>query len=156
MPIFNQSDAYRQPIWYQLKPIKTIDVNWHPSHLIWTNLVPIEVENTQLAEIQDHKGTLFENFLRGLSTNEKPVFWALDQWEAPISVRFFCCPNLEFTNPMIISQLTDIWVQLENQCNATRNENWISMDCQWNANWLPIKSLLTSNQVSIDNQFEDN
>ena len=73
MLIDDQSDANWQPIWRQS------DVN-----LIWTNLVPIEVKNTQLAEIQDRKGTPFEKFSEDLSTNEKPAFRALDQWEGSI------------------------------------------------------------------------
>ena len=62
---------YRKAIWY-----------------LWTNLVPIEFKNTQLEQNQNHKGFPFENFLRELSTNEKPAFGALDQWETSISVRF--------------------------------------------------------------------
>ena len=89
MLIDDQSDANWQPIWRQS------DVN-----LIWTNLVPIEVKNTQLAEIQDHKGTPFEKFSEDLSTNEKPAFRALDQWEASISARFlfFAKPGVYQSN----------------------------------------------------------
>ena len=50
--------------------------------------VSFEVNICQLAQIQDQKGTPFERFLRDLSTNEKPVFWALDQSEASIFARF--------------------------------------------------------------------
>ena len=56
--------------------------------LIWTNPVLFEVNKARLAHIQDCKGTPLENFLRDLSTNEKPAFWALDQWEASISAGF--------------------------------------------------------------------
>ena len=56
--------------------------------LIWTNPVSFEGKNDQLADVQDFKGTPFENFLSDLSTNEKPEFWALDQWEGSIYARF--------------------------------------------------------------------
>ena len=46
-----------------------------------------KVDNSRLAQTQDLKGTPFENFLRDLSTNEKPAFWALDQSEAFILAR---------------------------------------------------------------------
>ena len=45
----------------------------------------IDVKNARLAQFQDFKGNPFENFQRELSTNEKPAFKALDQWEASIS-----------------------------------------------------------------------
>ena len=48
----------------------------------------MEVKNAWLAQFHYFKGTPFEFFLRVLSTNEKPAFWALDQWEIPISGRF--------------------------------------------------------------------
>ena len=88
-----------------------------------------------------------------LSTNEKPRFQS----------DFFCCPNLEFTNPMIISQLTDIWVQLEYQCNAMRNETWHSISAngmligsQSNAYWQPIKCQLTTNLKTINTKLKAN
>ena len=51
------------------------------------NPVSFEVKNAPLAQVQGRKGTPFENFLRDLSTNEKPAFWALDQSEASIAAR---------------------------------------------------------------------
>ena len=68
-------------------------MNQSDVNLIWTNLVPIEVKNTQLAESQDHKGTPFEKFSDNLSTNEKPAFQALNQWEISISARFLLFPK---------------------------------------------------------------
>ena len=68
---------YRKAIWY-----------------LWTNLVPIEFKNTQLEQNQNHKGFPFENFLRKLSTNEKPRFRQDSlYWQ-----------NLECTNPMPMRQ----------------------------------------------------
>ena len=98
-----------------------------------------------------------------LSTNEKPRFQS----------DFCCWPNLESTNPMTISQLTDIWVQLEYQCNAMRNETWISIDWQMklgfqltangmligsqsNAYWQPIKCQLTTNLKTINTKLNAN
>ena len=81
-----------------------------------------------------------------LSTNENPRFQS----------DFFCCPNLEFTNPMIISQLTDIWVQLENQCNATRNENLIQINNQSDTNRKPNWCKLKTNRMPIDIQSNAN
>ena len=52
------------------------------------NPVSFEVKNARLAQVQGRKGTPFENFLRDLSTNEKPAFRALDQSEASVLARF--------------------------------------------------------------------
>ena len=143
MLIDDQSDANWQPIWRQS------DVN-----LIWTNLVPIEVKNTQLAEIQDRKGTPFEKFSEDLSTNEKPAFRALDQWEASISARF-----LFFAKPGVYQSNDN--QPIERHFNATEvpiqgyllTSNWIPIDIQSDANWctnqLPIGHLLTSNLMPI-------
>ena len=167
MLIDDQSDANWQPIWRQS------DVN-----LIWTNLVPIEVKNTQLAEIQDRKGTPFEKFSEDLSTNEKPAFQALDQWEASISARFlfFDKPGVYQSNdnrtierhfdatevpssnanglsikPIHYKSDTNrypIWCQLQS--------NLIPIDCQWYTNWHRIWSQLIPNQMPINNQLTSN
>ena len=52
------------------------------------NPVSFEVKNARLVQVQGRKGTPHENFLRDLSTNEKPAFGALDQSEASLSDRF--------------------------------------------------------------------
>ena len=110
--------------------------------------MPIEVKNTQLAEVQDHKGTLFENFLRGLFTNGKPVFWALDQWEAPISFRFLLLAKSGVyqsnDNQPIDRHLGAAGVPM--QCNAKWNLDF---------NWLP-RECLAPNQMPIDNQSRIN
>ena len=46
-----------------------------------TNPVLFEVKNSWLVQVQYCKGTPLEYLLRDLKTNEKPSFWALDQWE---------------------------------------------------------------------------
>ena len=65
--------------------------------LIWTNPVLFEVNNARLAHIQDCKGTPLENFLRDLSTNEKPGFRALDQSDATISAKYSASAKFEST-----------------------------------------------------------
>ena len=79
---------------------------------------PICFDTHQLAEDQDHKGTPFEYFPGVLSTNEKPRFRALDQWEARFMAR------------------AKFW---SIQCTANRillngSFSGISLICQWNAN----------------------
>ena len=56
--------------------------------LRWTNPLSFDANKSRLAQVKDRKGTPFENFLRDLSTNERPAFQALDQSEASISARF--------------------------------------------------------------------
>ena len=43
--------------------------------------------------------------------------------------------------------IDNIWVPI--QCSYV---DWISINCQWNANWLPIECLLTNNQMPINIQ----
>ena len=155
MLINDQSDTNWEPIWRQLRPnLMPSLMNQSDVNLIWTNLVPIEVKNTQLAEIQDHKGTPFEKFSEDLSTNEKPAFRALDQWEASISARF-----LFFAKPGDYQSNDN--QPIERHFNATEvpiqgyllTSNWIPIDIQSDANWctnqLPIGHLLTSNLMPI-------
>ena len=103
-----------------------------------SNLLPIFLNIHPLAEVQDSKGTPFEDFPRVFSTNRKPAFRALDQWEASISARFWTSAKL--------------WTI---QCIANRiflnfRSNGVCFYCQWNANWLPIECQLIPNGISID------
>ena len=52
-------------------------------------------KRTPVAETQDRKGTPFEHFPRVLSTNQRAGFYALDQSEASISVRFWASVESE-------------------------------------------------------------
>ena len=122
-----------------------------------TNSVSIAVKNTRLVLIQVCKGTTLENFLRDLSTNEKPAFRALDQSEASISARFSLLAKSEVyqskANVPIDCQWNVTELQLECQLNAKGlpiDVNWLLMecpsttngmpiDCQWIANWWPME-----------------
>ena len=98
--------------------------------LRWTNPVSFEGKNDQLADVQDFKGTPFENFLSDLSTNEKPAFWALDQWEGSIYARF------------LVWVLSGVY-----QYNANA-----PIDYQLIVNLIPIVIQSNTNRVPIDLQ----
>ena len=129
-------------------------------HLIWTYLVPIEVKNTQLAEIQNHKGTLFKNFLRGLSTNEKPVFWALNQWEAPIEVRIFLLAKFGVYQSNDNQPIRCDWstnaMQFKMKLGFQWTANGVLIGSQSNAYWQPIKCQLTTNLKTINTKLKAN
>ena len=122
---------YRKAIWY-----------------LWTNLVPIEFKNTQLEQNQNHKGFPFENFLRELSTNEKPAFSALDQWEASISARFWTFSKLWAIQstanwPFLYGSSNGVWFYFQWNVNCLPIECyltviWMSINCQLNSNWLQM------------------
>ena len=116
----------------------------NPPIINQSNRLPIYLNIHPLAEVQDCKGTPFEDFPRVLSTNRKPGFRALDQWEASISARFWSCAKR--------------WTI---QCIANRlllhgRSNGVSLHCQWNANRPPIKCQLTTNWLLIDIQSDAN
>ena len=122
-----------------------------------TNSVSFAVKNTRLVLIQVCKGTTLENFLRDLSTNEKPAFRPLDQSEASVSARFSLLAKSEVyqskANVPIDCQWNVTELQLECQLNAKGlpiDVNWLLMecpsttngmpiDCQWIANWWPME-----------------
>ena len=81
------------------------------------NPVSFEVKNAQLAQVQGRKGTPFENFLRDLSTNEKPAFRALDQSEASVSARF----------------------SLLDKTEVYQSKGNVPIDCRWNVTELQLK-----------------
>ena len=143
MPIETQLRSNRMPIKIQLNadcdPIegntRGADLEMSPPLTNHSNLLPIFLNIHPLAEVEDRKGTPFEDFLRVFSTNRKPAFRALDQWEASISARFWTSAKL--------------WTI---QCIANRiflhfRSNGVCFHCQWNANIPPIENC----QLSIDN-----
>ena len=130
------------------------DVNWHPIRSSWTNPASFQAKNTWLAQSQDLKGTPLENFLRDLSTNEKPAFWALDQSGASISARFSVLAKSGVyqsnANVPIDWQTSVTGVPMEYQWTT----NGMSIDWQSNANWHWIRRQLTSNLMLIDSQSD--
>ena len=113
--------------------------------LRWTNPLSFDANKSRLAQVKDRKGTPFENFRRELSTNGKPAFWALDQWEASILARFSVLAKSGVYQ-------SNANVPIDWQANVS----WLSTECKWttkgmsinfqlNANWIPIKCQLTTN-----------
>ena len=109
-----------------------------------SNRLPIFLNIHPLAEVQDCKGTPFEDFPRVLSTNRKPAFRALDQWEASISARFWTSAKL-WTIQCIANQIV-----------LHVRSNGVCFHCQWNANLPPMECQLTTNWMSIDSQWNAN
>ena len=125
------------------------------------------VKNTRLAQIQNCKGNPFEKFLRLLSTNEKPAFWALDQPEAPILAWFSVLPKSRVyqsnANVPIGWQPSVTGVPMEYQWTTNGipmeyqwTTNGMSIDWQSIANWYPIRCQLTIHRMSIDFQLNAN
>ena len=128
--------------------IGSSSVIWIPIEISFltniSNGLPIRLKIHRLAEVQDRKGTPFEYFRRVLSTNRKPGFWALDQWEASISARFWTFSKLWAI------QSTANWTFLYGSSNGV----WFYF--QWNANCLPIECHLTVIWMSINCQLNVN
>ena len=118
--------------------------------------MPFEVNNARLEHFQVCKGTPFENFLRELSTNGKPAFWALDQWEASILARFSVLAKSGVyqsnANVPIDCQLNANG--LPKECQLT--SNWMPIEYQLNVNWLLIECKFTTNQIPFDFQWNVN
>ena len=60
----------------------------HGTCHFWTLIMASPMGLALWADVQDRKGNPFEYFLRIFSTNQKPGFQAVDQWEALILTRF--------------------------------------------------------------------
>ena len=102
-----------------------------------------EVKNAQLGKIQDYKVTPFKIFLRDLSTNEKPAFWALDQSQALISASFLTLTKSGDHHPIWAVKVDLGW--FSDVCRVIDNSKWIPLpteifiwNCRWPvARWLP-------------------
>ena len=92
------------------------------------NPVSFEFKNAWLAQVQGCKGNPFENYLRDLSTNERPAFRALDQSEALVSARFLVLVK----------------------SGVYQSEANVPIDIQWSGTGLFIGPFLYSTASSLD------